>query len=271
LSIALSVTGRYGPDKQMPTVRFDTPHCGANVVAQPVADEPSPAPQPIPDESADEQLRLEAAQLAAYFRGRQKELDHREAELNSRMARLESEERAARLGTGQRQSDLPESQQDLERRLAAETLERQGQQLRRAMADLDERRRAVERRAEQVDQSRAALEPLRAEVARMHRETLEIRLATEELWARLAGAAPPPALVRSLGCIRAQLAQQYRRADAELAQRRQELEAIRGQLGAQHKKLAQCKLEFEQWAVGQHRSRHVPHVAAKGTRSAPAA
>ena len=85
---------------------------------------------------------------------------------------------------------------------------------------------------------------------RIHRETLEIRLATEELWVQLSGAAPPAALVRSLGRIRTKLADQYRQAGAELAEQKKELEAIRGQLNTQHEKLVEHKRRLEQWAAG---------------------
>jgi hypothetical protein len=117
---------------------------------------------------------------------------------------------------------------------------------------LQQMRGAVERRAEHVDQCRAALLRLRDELGRMHRETLEIRLATEELWVQLAGAAPPAALVKSLGQIRSKLAQQYAQANAELAQQRRELEAIRSQLGTQHERLAEHKRRFDRWAAGRH-------------------
>ena len=84
----------------------------------------------------------------------------------------------------------------------------------------------------------------------MHRETLEIRLATEELWAQLSGAAPPAALTQSLGRIRAKLAEQYRQAQAETAEQKKELEAIRGELVAEHEKLVEQKRQFERWAAG---------------------
>ena len=97
----------------------------------------------------------------------------------------------------------------------------------RMAAELAENRRAVERRAEFVDERWATLKQFRAELEQVHRETLETRLATEELWAKLSTAAPPPVLVQSLGRIRAQLADQYAQANAELAQQRRELESLR--------------------------------------------
>ena len=120
---------------------------------------------------------------------------------------------------------------------------------RQAIADIEEKRRAVQRRAEQVDQRGAALVQLRTELERIHRETLEIRLATEELWAQLSGVAPPAALTQSLGRIRAKLAQQYAQANVEAAEQKATLEATRGQLIAEHEKLVEQKRQFEQWAA----------------------
>ncbi len=119
---------------------------------------------------------------------------------------------------------------------------------RRGLAELEEQRLALARRSEHVDQCRVALEQLRSELGQMHRETLEIRLATEELWVQLSGAAPAAMLTRSLGQVRAKLAEQYRMANAELAQQRKELEEIRAQLAAQHEKLMVQKRDLDAWA-----------------------
>ena len=132
---------------------------------------------------------------------------------------------------------------------AAEELERRHRQIQQSTADLEQKRQAIQRRADHVDQCRTALEQLRAELGCIHRETLEIRLATEELWVQLSGAAPPAALVRSLGCIRAKLADQYRQANAELAEQKKELETMRAQLSIEHGKLVEHKRQFEQRAA----------------------
>lgn len=263
------------------TNRIDPPHEAYSTVPapDPSAVLPPSTATPVADEPAAEQIRLQADQLAAHLRSRQKELDHREAELNSRIARWESESRAARLWLDERDADVASrddesarQQQEVEKRLArlaaAEAvLEKRGQQpgqpagldenpavgeqaaatQQQAMAELEQRRQAVQRRAEHVDQCRAALVQLRDELGRMHRETLEIRLATEELWVQLSGDAPPAALTRSLGRIRTKLAEQYRHANAELAEQRKELEAIRVQLVEQHAALAVEKRRFDEW------------------------
>jgi septal ring factor EnvC (AmiA/AmiB activator) len=77
---------------------------------------------------------------------------------------------------------------------------------------------------------------------------LEIRLATEELWAELAGSAPPAALTRSLGRIRSRLADHYRMANADLQQKKEEIEGLRDQLSDQYEKLVRQKRSFDTWA-----------------------
>ncbi|MBN1910549.1 MAG: hypothetical protein JW818_12465, partial [Pirellulales bacterium] len=88
---------------------------------------------------------------------------------------------------------------------------------------------------------------LREELAAMHRSTLEIRLATEELWAQLAGAAPPAALTRSLGQIREKLAEDYRLANRDLARQRKELVDLRQELSAQYDAVGKQKERLAGW------------------------
>ena len=83
----------------------------------------------------------------------------------------------------------------------------------------------------------------------MHQEMLEVRLATEELWVQLSESAPPDALQTSLEQIQARLAEHRRAADAELAQRREELNGLRSQLAEEYRKLLGNKEEFELWAA----------------------
>jgi hypothetical protein len=218
----------------------------------------------IADEPPGEQVRLQADQLAAHLRTRQKELDHREAEVNARAARVESEERAVRLWYTQREAELAAHRQEAAGPPATPTLsapdadevaatdtndaERASEQ-QRSVETIAVQRLAVQRRAEYVDRSRLALKKLRGEVARIHRDTLENRLAMEELWAQLSGIAPPAALTQSLARIRAKLGDQYRQANAELAFQKKELEAIRDQLVQQHDDLVRRKQQFDDWSA----------------------
>ena len=248
-------------------------------------------------------MRTQAAQLAEHLRSRQKDLDHREAEINARTAQLESDIRSARLWLTKRMAELDQAGQrsgseeeeaacaelvgqttnalaaerqqlaeeearlnrqyaevqQLQEQLSArwqaadqqdqERRERLEEEHRRALANLEEQRRIVRRRSEHIDRSRTAMEQLRDELGRLHRETLELRLATEELWAQLSGAAPPAALVQSLGRIRSKLAEHFRLANAELRGQKEELRKIQQELVEQHQKLAEEKREFDHWAA----------------------
>ncbi len=220
---------------------------------------------------ADAALARERQKLAA----RSAALDERDKE-SARLGRIisERERAAARRGRDSSRSQR-ETKERLERLAAAEAAQlrerqsaakrdeqlqrreeiaqRRDAERRRATAELKRRRQSVGRRAEQVEKSRAALEQLREELTRMHRETLEIRLATEELWARLSGAAPPAELTRSLGRIRNKLAEQYAQANAELAERKKQLETLRVQLLEQHDKLLERKRRFDRWVAARGR------------------
>jgi chromosome segregation ATPase len=268
--------------------RLDPPHEPSDLASEPEREERTPEVEPVLDEGASEQLHLQADQLAAHLSSRQKELDHREAELNSRAAQLESGVRSARLWIIETESELDsrdkaiaEREREVERRLARlaateaaiqkrtspavseESVQEKSvpqdattlvdyfaTEHRNAMAELDEKRHALERRARRIDQCQAAFQKLRDEVEQMHREALEIRLGTEELWAELSGAAPPAALTRSLGRIRAKLAEQYRQANAELEERKKEIESLRRQMAEEYRNLAEHKERFEQWYAG---------------------
>lgn len=309
-------------DDLSPSTRIDAPHemrasepesdCGASFPAAASATE-------------HEGLHLQAGQLASLLRGQKKELDEREAELNSRIALWESDVRASRLFYEQRQAEISaaeellarksselsadakslderkkdlrvretaivakegalsrrkheinrlerEARERLDRLAVAEaaqienarkaeersadaerrwaTCERLIAEQNQAKKEIELRSQAVEKRAEHVDKCQASLRQLREELGRMHRETLEIRLATEELWVQLAGAAPPAALTRSLGRIRTKLAEQYAQANAELAERKRELETIRARLEEQFRKLLEQRRRFDGWAAG---------------------
>jgi hypothetical protein len=68
------------------------------------------AEETLPD-LAGEQLRRQAEQLADYLRSRQRDLDHRESQLNAQSAQLESDARTARIWLGERESELREREE----------------------------------------------------------------------------------------------------------------------------------------------------------------
>ena len=312
--------------------RLDAPHPVGELLSKSGA-EPAAASEiaerypvespPVADEPASEQLQRQALQLAGHLRDRQRELDVREAELNSRLAQWETEARAVRLSFAEREAELvdgtetlaeerrdflsqsqslvareaeiasrltqvaerenkasdrekslAERESEVRRRLArlaaveaeqqrvkpragprrtdepAATLREQvAQEYRQAMAGLEQQREQLRRRAEHLHQCRLALRVTHDDLARLHQDTLEMRLAMEELWAQLSGAAPPAALIQSLGEIRAKLADQSQAAQAALSEEQKEIERLRGELAAQYEKLAEQKAQFETWAA----------------------
>jgi hypothetical protein len=62
----------------------------------------------VKDGLAGEQLQRQGRQLAEYLSNRQKELDHREAQLNAQLARFEMEIRNAHLWISEREAELEE-------------------------------------------------------------------------------------------------------------------------------------------------------------------
>lgn len=101
--------------------RIDPPHesnsaAAAMEKAERRESESLPAASRTEDEPIGKQFHLQADQLAAHLRNRQKELDHREAELNSRIARFESETRAARIWLDQRDADAESRRRELDQR-----------------------------------------------------------------------------------------------------------------------------------------------------------
>jgi hypothetical protein len=122
------------------------------------------------------------------------------------------------------------------------------QQRQRDTTELSRQRRMLDRRGQILDSRRTALEQLRADLTRRHRETLELRLATEELWAQMSQELPAEELAQSLHRLRNQVADHYRLARAELAQRQQALERLRSQVAAQHERLSSEREQVIQWA-----------------------
>ncbi|HEV3136652.1 MAG TPA: hypothetical protein VGZ26_02090, partial [Pirellulales bacterium] len=94
--------------------RVDTAHLRAGGVAE----GESPATPIAEFAAADivQQVRSQAAQLAAHLQRQQATIDHREAELNARNAAFENQVRSARLWLNERHGDLGERAAELDRR-----------------------------------------------------------------------------------------------------------------------------------------------------------
>ncbi len=63
-----------------------------------------------------QQVRAQAAQLAAHLRRQQAAIDHRESELNARVGAMDAQFRSARLWLGERQQEFVEMRAELDAR-----------------------------------------------------------------------------------------------------------------------------------------------------------
>jgi DNA repair exonuclease SbcCD ATPase subunit len=106
--------GDAPPPRATPAgTRVDTAHLRAGDVG---VVEALSAP-PVESAAAEivQQVRSQAAQLAAHLQRQQAAIDHREAELNARNAAFENQVRSARLWLNERQGELAERQDELDR------------------------------------------------------------------------------------------------------------------------------------------------------------
>jgi hypothetical protein len=222
--------------------RVDAPHEVAKAACDAAADEPAPVVQLVPDEPLSEQISLQAAQLAAHLRSRQQELDHREAELNSRTARLESDARAARLWIDQHETDMVSREAELacrERDLAArfEAIAASEAELARRLQELSDRDERLEKQEREVERRLA-------------------RLATVE--AAQQRGAPPPDAVREEELRRAAEALQSRRRQLDeeerrLARSQAEAQELCERLAADHADFAEQSAAVRQQTAAERR------------------
>ena len=232
-----------------PTTRVDAPHEMAASVsgAGPEA--------PPPDDTPAEQLRLQALQLATYLRGRQKELDAREAELNSHIACCESEARTARLWLEQRRADL-----DAENA----ALVGQRQELTARVTTLDDREEELARRQRIMsDQEQALLQrqqklSLREQEFEERLERLAVAESARETNAQ--ATAERCADVQRQVAVGERLATEHRREMADLERKRQtvqrraehvdkcraSLKQLRDELVRMHRETLEIRLATEE-------------------------
>lgn len=115
------------------------------------------------------QVRLQAAQLATQLQHQQAAVDHRESEINARLAAVENQIRSARLWLDERHADLAAQKAELDRRSRElETREAQAadsfSRARRSgrakdgnREDLDAREAELDRRQQELEQMAASL------------------------------------------------------------------------------------------------------------------
>jgi len=231
--------------------RIDSPHTAANTeqfeeaVAVEAADlgsgidlepwdqeEPSASlPEP---ETISWQVQAQAAQLAEHLRGRQQELDHREAELNARAAQLERDARAARLWLEERSAELEETAQP------AESIVLQEEAIRRMAEALAERERRLAESESELDRQGAALQEFHEQLT-ADRQLLE----EESLAERERLAADQVHLATEIEQKRVEVQQRSEQADQAHAA----LEQFRAELGRMHRETLEIRLATEElWA-----------------------
>ncbi len=230
--------------------RIDAPHAAANSASleetiaagaasvessidlEASAREESSAPPPDP-EMISRQVQVQAAQLSEHLRGRQQELDHREAELNAWAAQLERDTRAARLWLEERNAELEELAEPAETmvldeaiRRKAEALAEQEQRLAEAESEFEARRAALQQFHEQFSADRQVLEE-------------ETRAGRERL------AADRACLTKEIDQQRREVQQRSEQADQAHAA----LEQFRAELGRMHRETLEIRLATEElWA-----------------------
>lgn len=137
----------------------------------------------------------------------------------------------------------------LEERTADEALrERHAAQQRR---ELDARRESIDKQQQALTARQATLEQLHGDISRLHREALEMRLVSEELWAKLAGRAPPAELTRAVAETRSRLCDHFRISEAALVARQEELATLAEKLEFQQIKLADQRRDVQTWISAQ--------------------
>jgi hypothetical protein len=254
--------------------RVDAPHEAATLARGQGTDEPTPVAQYVPDEPISQQISLQAAQLAAHLQNRQQELDHREAELNSCIARLESDARLARLWLDQQEADLASRDAELTRRCQelsdrGEHFAKQEQEVERRLARLASAEAAQQKTAsapdpaqqEQLHRAAEALEVRQQQLDEAERRLTRSQTETQQLCEQMA--ADHAAFAEQSAILREQIAAERSQAMAEVEEKRQSvqqraqqvdqrwaaLEQLRSELGRIHRETLEIRLATEElWA-----------------------
>ncbi len=219
------------------------------------------------DELSQPELELEsrrierqAAQLAEHLRNRQKDLDHREAQLNAAIAQLESDLRSARMWLLEQEAAHDQQRQKIDarekellerlRRLAATDAALKRRLASNAEADHPLQQFQSESR-ELLQQASALKEERRQwEIQRQKElETAENRLAQahaeiQKLHEQLAAGCRQ--LQAEIHSQRQRLVAQQRQGLAELAEKRQALQRLGGQVDQRHAALVRPRNELQQ-------------------------
>ncbi len=202
-------------------------------------------------EAALDERRRELAGLGASLDERGRRVERNASELDQQWRCFKEAESLLNQGQVELQlqrDQLAAAEAALKQRLKAdqEQLTAQGE---RFTTETREQQRAIKRRASRLDAREAEMEQLQQELRHAQREALETRLATEELWAQLSGTMSPAALSKSVGRIRARLADHFRLASTDLDDQKEEMELLRLRLDDQHQNVAKQKRQVQEWVA----------------------
>ncbi len=239
----------------------------------------------VADAPGAEQIHLQADQLAAHLRSRQKDLDYREAELNARLAKFESEGRAVRLWLAERETELAtrgekltnrdeqvtrrskelvNREEELARRqrdLLAEQQEASQRLSRLAAAEAAQEKRSSGAAGRQEQESRrvtAALAARKKQLDEAEGRLVEAQTETQHLREQLSS--QRQTLAEETAAMRQQMAAEHQRAMADLEQKRQAvqrradhvdqsfaaLKDLRAELGRMHRETLEIRLATEE-------------------------
>ena len=190
---------------------------------------------PLTMEPVSRQVQHQAAQLAEHLRGRENELDRREAELNARAAQLERDASTARLWLSERMAELDETPKPSE----AEVAQRE-ESLRRTAATLAQRSRELDATEMRLDAQQAEITTLHEQVIadgrRQEEETRNQRLRLDKAHAEQTVALE-------------EKRRDLERRAVQLDQSQAALVQLRGELDHMHRETLEIRLATEElWA-----------------------
>jgi hypothetical protein len=205
------------------------------------------------------QVRTQAAQLATHLQRQQATVDHREAELNARLAAMEHEIRGARLWLNERHADLARQTAELERR-ESEAAQREqataeNKECTERAAELDRRQAELDAMAERLadkislaEQVQNAGQAMRAvEARREHLDRAEGLLVREQSQierSRQLLAEERTAVAETTSDERRKLAEEQQRTNVEQEEIRRELKRQSDELAARHVVLERMRADI---------------------------
>ncbi len=243
------------PDQPVAALRIDAAHDIAGQALAEVADDLATlaSESPVGPLQAlalrEEQLQLQAAQLAGHLKARLTEVDRREAQLNARIAQLEADLRSARLWQREREYDFQQREgelcrqvEDLQQRSVevargqeqVQTLDERSEQTTIRERELKALDQQLRQRRQELDRQAAALTHAQSlwQLQRTHEEasSKQERERAQERWTR-------------------EVEQERQQLDFEIADRRRKLESGEQLHRELQTRLDQERVDFERQRV----------------------